>query len=310
MEITLEVNPGTVERERLPGFREAGVGRLSVGVQSFDDAVLRRLGRAHKAAEGRATLEAVRRAGFPDVSIDLLWGVPGRDRAGLARELDEAVAFAPEHVSAYELTVEEGTPYARAVARGQLVPPDPDEAAERYALVRERLAAAGLAAYEISSYARPGRRSRHNQRYWRREPVLGLGPGAWSTEPRRTGAPHGARRGNERALEAWLRRVEDASSAAPPAEALSPATARGEALLLALRTADGLRAAAFESEFGAPPRAFHGERIAALVDGGLLLESPAGDLRLSSRGWPLADAVAIEFLEPAPLASAPLGGLR
>jgi oxygen-independent coproporphyrinogen III oxidase len=296
VEVTLEVNPSTVERARLPAFREAGVNRVSVGVQSFDDTLLRRLGRAHRAGEARATLEAARRAGFDDVSLDLIFGVPGQDLAALHRDLDAALAFAPEHVSAYTLSVEAGTPYARAVARGRLVPPGEDDAAAMLEALRARLAAAGLPAYEISSYAQPGREAVHNRRYWARRPVLGVGMGAWSLDPPAEGAPFGVRRGNERSLEAWLARLARRPAEPPLADVLDAATARGEAAFLALRTAEGLRAAAFEVEFGAPPRAFFGASIEALCAAGLLEERPGGDLRLLERGVLLADTVAAHFV--------------
>jgi oxygen-independent coproporphyrinogen-3 oxidase len=295
-EVTLEANPSTLERARLPGFRDAGVNRLSVGIQSFDDRVLKRLGRAHRAAEGLAALEAARRAGFANLSLDLIFAVPGQDRASLRADLARAAALAPEHVSAYALTVEEGTPYARGVARGRLALPDDDTAAAMMEDVREALAAAGLALYEVSSYARPGYRSQHNRRYWRREAVLGIGLGAWSTEPRAAGAPFGARRANERTLEAWLARVEAGGPPPEPREVLGAATARAEAAFLGLRTAEGLRAAVFEAEFGAPPRAFFAPAIERVTGAGLAHESPEGDLRLTARGWLLADAVAAHFV--------------
>ncbi len=305
-EITLEVNPSTVERARLPGFRAAGVNRLSVGVQSFDDAVLRRLGRAHQAETARETLAAARAAGFANLSLDLIHGVPGQDVASLERDLAETAAFGPEHVSAYALTVEPGTPYARAVARGQLALPDEERALAQLERVRVRLEAAGLRRYEVSSYARPGREAVHNRRYWARQPVLGLGMGAWSSEPAGPGHPFGARRANERRLEAWLARVE---AGAPPPEAglevPDTATARGEAAFLALRTAAGLDAAGFAAEFGAPPRHFFADAIARLRAAGLLEELPSGDLRLSAAGWPLADSVAEAFVALPAQARAP-----
>jgi len=292
VETTLEVNPSTTERVRLPGFRAAGVDRLSIGVQSFSDATLKRLGRAHRADEARATLAAARAAGFDNVSLDLIVAAPGQRLADLARDLDEALAGAPEHVSAYQLTIEPGTPFERAAARGQLALADEDEGAAMLELLADRLAAGGLARYEISSFARPGRASRHNRRYWQRLPVLGLGLGAWSCEPPSPDAPHGARRANRRDLAGYLARIAagEPAAAAPP-ERLDAATARGEAAFLALRTADGLAAGAFAAEFGAPPRAFWPQAIADAVAAGWLVESEAGDLRLSDAGVLLSDSL-------------------
>lgn len=297
LEITLEVNPSTVERERLPGFRDAGVSRLSLGIQSFDDTVLRRLGRAHRADAGVASLRAARAAGFDNVSIDLIFAAPGQEEAALERDLDAIVAAAPEHVSTYGLTLEEGTPFAIAAGKGQLALPDDDLAARMMERVEVRLEAAGLARYEISSFARPGFTSRHNRRYWERRPVLGLGVGAWSIEPRGPEAPHGARRANVRGLAAYLERTEAGlPTDAGPTEILDLEAARGEAMFLALRTSAGLRIAAFAAEFGAPPRRFWGAEIDGFVAAGLLAEAQSGDLCLTRRGVLLSDSVFAAFV--------------
>ncbi|MEM9177897.1 MAG: radical SAM family heme chaperone HemW, partial [Myxococcota bacterium] len=188
-EVTLELNPSTVERARLPGFRAAGVNRLSIGVQSFDDGLLKRLGRAHRASVAEETLAAARAADFDDLSLDLIFAGPGQSAADLDRDLDRVIDFRPEHVSTYELTFEPQTPFGRAVADGRMAPPDEDLAAAMIERVEQRLESAGYARYEISSYARPGRRARHNARYWQRQAVLGLGLGAHSTEARRADRP-------------------------------------------------------------------------------------------------------------------------
>jgi len=295
-EITLEVNPSTLERGRLPGFRDAGVGRLSIGVQSFDDLVLRRLGRAHRADEARRTLAAARAAGFDNLSLDLIVGGPDSTLQRVESDLEEVVRHEPEHVSVYELTVEAGTPFAEAARRGRLRRPDEETATRMLELAEERLEAAGLRRYEISSYARPGRESRHNLRYWQRLPVLGVGLGAWSTDPPGPDAPHGVRRANTRELGPWLERAEAGLPAEATSERLEPATARGEAVFLALRRRQGLRAASFCAEFGAPPRHFFGPAIAELRDAGLLSESAEGDLALTARGRLLSDSVFERFV--------------
>jgi oxygen-independent coproporphyrinogen-3 oxidase len=297
VEVTLEMNPGTTERERLPGFREAGVNRLSIGIQSFDDAVLKRLGRAHRAQEGRAALRAARDAGFENVSLDLIFGAPGGSEAQLARDLDDAIAFAPEHVSAYELTIEAATPFERAARRGQLALPDEAESVRCFELVEERLEAAGLARYEISSFAQPGRASLHNRRYWERRPVLGIGMGAWSNDPPDAVAPFGARRANPRDLDAYLAWVARGEAPDPgPREVLSEATARGEAVFLALRTVRGLDARGFAAEFGGPPRAFFAKEIDELAAVGLLEEGGQSVLRLTRRGRLVSDSVFERFV--------------
>jgi len=296
-EVTLELNPSTVERERLPGFRHAGVSRLSVGVQSFSDETLRRLGRAHRVSEVHETLAAAREAGFASLSIDLILAAPGQRLADLERDLACAVAAAPDHLSTYELTIEPATPFAVADRRGQLERAGEDEALAMIEATRERLGAAGLERYELSNYARPGHRAVHNQRYWRRRPVLGLGVGAFTTEPPGEEARYGVRRSNRRDVAGYLRSVEGGAlpEAAPP-ETLSPREARGEAMFLALRTCDGVDAAAFGDEFGAPPRAFFAPAIDALLASGLLEEGPEQALRLSARGRLLADSVFEHFV--------------
>lgn len=297
VETTLELNPSTLERERLPGFREAGINRLSVGVQSFDDTTLKRLGRAHRADEVHLTLAAARSAGFEVLSLDLIFAAPGQDLERCERDLEQTIAFGPEHVSAYELTLEPGTPFAAAAARGRLALPDEDAALAMLDRAEQRLRDAGYERYEISSYARPGFAAVHNRRYWERRPVLGLGMGAFSTDPASAAAPYGTRRANTRDLRSYLERVgAGASPEAQPPERLDVATARGEAAFLALREARGLEAAAFAREFGAPPRGFWPDAIESLTGQGLLRESPQGDLCLSARGRRLADSVFEHFV--------------
>jgi oxygen-independent coproporphyrinogen-3 oxidase len=297
LEITLEVNPSTTERARLAAFRAAGVNRLSVGVQSFSDATLKRLGRAHRAAESHATLAAARAAGFENVSLDLLFGAPAQTMASLDADLDALLAFAPEHVSAYALTLEGGTPFERAVRGGRLAVPDDDAVAEMIARVVERLGGAGIRRYEVSSHARPGFEARHNRRYWERRSVLGIGPSAWSSEPPDARAPFGARRVNLRGLAAWQARALAGEAASDdPRETLTAASARGEAVFLALRTADGLAADRFAAEFGAPPRAWFAAAIDEMVGAGLLAESRDGGLALTPRGFLLSDSVFERFV--------------
>jgi oxygen-independent coproporphyrinogen-3 oxidase len=293
-EVTLEVNPSTVERERLPAFRDAGVDRVSLGIQSFDDTTLRRLGRAHRAREGEAALAACRAAGFARLSLDLIAAAPGQDLAAWERELERAIAAAPDHVSVYELTLEPGTPFAIAAASGRLATADEDTAALMLERAEQRLGAAGYRRYEISSYARPGREALHNQRYWHRRPVLGLGMGAVSSDPGAPGRPHGARRTNPRALDAYLDVAAGRRTA--EVEVLTPQAARGEAVFLALRTDTGLDAQRFAREFGALPRAFYGDEIDALCAQGLLGEGEGGRLQLTPRGRMLSDTVFAHFV--------------
>jgi oxygen-independent coproporphyrinogen-3 oxidase len=188
--------------------------------------------------------------------------------------------------------VEEGTPFALAAARGQLRRASEETVVAMIEMAEERLGAAGYERYELSNYARPGFAAVHNRRYWERRPVLGLGVGAFSTDPVRPAAPYGIRRANTRDLSAYLERASAGRSAeAAPPELLDAPTARGEAAFLALRTAAGLGAEPFAREFGEPPRGFWKDEIRELVDRGLLEERAGGDLRLTRRGRLLADQI-------------------
>jgi len=295
-EITLEVNPSTLERARLPEFKSAGVTRLSLGIQSFDDKTLKRLGRAHRAEESWQTLEAARKAGFDNLSLDLIYAAPQQSFADFERDLGHLLDFAPEHFSAYELTIEETTPFALADRRGQLERCDEDTAARMYETLAARGETAGIHRYEISNYARPGCEAVHNARYWRREPVLGIGVGAFSSEPPRQDARFGARRGNTRLLADYYARIESGESAEVDCEIHSEEEARGEAIFLSLRRREGLDAAAFAAEFGATPRELYAATIDELVATELLLENPRGDLCLTASGQLLSDSVFARFI--------------
>ncbi len=296
LEVTLEVNPSTLEADRLAAFGAAGIDRLSIGVQSFDDRQLKRLGRAHRAPVVRTTLEAARRAGFENVSLDLIFASPGQTAADLERDLAETLAWQPEHVSTYELTFEPATPFGKALAAGRLEACDEDRAADMIEQIERRLVAAGYERYEISSYARPGRRARHNARYWQRQAVLGLGMGAHSTEARSAAHPHGARVANPRTLEAWRAAIGSDPASAGLLERPTPAEARGEAVFLGLRQSEGVSAARFAAEFGAPPGAYFADEIARSRERGWLEEDQDGSFRLTAAGRLVADSVAAEFV--------------
>ncbi len=288
-EVTLELNPGTSEVARLPGFREAGVTRVSVGVQSLDDDTLRRLGRAHKGAEARAGLQACLAAGFASVSADLIFGAPRQSEAAALADVERVCDLGVPHVSAYALSLEPGTPFHAASLRGRLALPDEDLALTLLRLVRARLAAAGLAPYEISNYARPGHRSRHNERYWTRAEVLGIGPGAAShVGDRRT------RNLRERA--AWARAVAAGAAPVEEDERIDEAAARRETLYLGLRRLEGVSRAAFQRRFGGPPERWFAGEIEQLRERELVGDA-GGCLRLTERGILFADEVFLEFVE-------------
>jgi oxygen-independent coproporphyrinogen-3 oxidase len=287
-EITVELNPGQLEVARVPELRAAGVTRLSVGVQSLDGEVLRRLGRAQSADEARRGLEACLAAGFESVSADLIYGAPGQSVETLLRDAEILVDLGVPHVSAYALTLEPETPFARAAAAGKLELPDEDTVVEMSARLRARLAAAGLARYEISSYARPGHRSRHNQRYWLRRDVLGLGPAAASLLGDR-------RLKNARAPAAWRAALARGESPAVEDERLGAAEARREALYLGLRRLEGVSRAEYLRRYGEAPEVSLGAELARLRRRGLVIDE-SGAIRLSEAGLAFADDVFEELV--------------
>lgn len=254
LEVTLEANPGTVDRERFAGFRRAGVNRLSIGIQSFEPRLLERLGRRHSVEESRLALRAARAAGFDNLSIDLMYATPTQTLAELERDLNEAIEVAPEHVSAYALIFEPGTPLTRDLQAGRVQRTPEELEATMFEAVRERLESAGLPPYEISNHARPGRAARHNQSYWRGHPYLGLGAGAHSFAP--TGAPSdpdavdGVRWQNARDPGRYVEKTTATGHALDEHEALTPEQAKGEFCWLALRESRGLDRGAFAHRFG------------------------------------------------------------
>jgi oxygen-independent coproporphyrinogen-3 oxidase len=289
LEVTLEANPGSVEAGRFRGYAEAGVNRLSMGVQALNDADLRRLGRLHSLAEARAAFD-VARSRFERVSFDLIYARQDQTIADWRAELREALAMAADHFSLYQLTVEAGTAFGDRHAAGKLrgLPPD-DAAADMYLATQDICEAAGLPAYEISNHARPGQESRHNLIYWRSGDYAGIGPGAHGRL-----TLGGARRATEalRAPAAWLERVEAGLSAELPRETLTRAEQGAELLLMGLRLGEGVDMERYAAVSGAPlPSA----ALAQLADLGMV-EISAGRLRASKAGRPLLNAILRELL--------------
>ena len=244
-EWTIEANPGTVDAPRLAALRALGLDRLSLGVQSFDDALLRQLGRIHARWDVLLAVSAARAAGFGEISLDLIYGLPGQTLAGAAADLDEALALAPEHLSIYELMVtnlEAPTPLARDVERGLAVLPDEEVTFEMGRAAVERAEAAGLARYEISSFARPGHRARHNQLYWNGGEYLGLGLGAVGFALCDPARPElgGRRWTNTRDPSRYFEALARGELAEADGEDLDAATLFEERLLLGLRQCEGL----------------------------------------------------------------------
>ncbi len=290
-EVTLEANPGTVTRATLDGYRAAGVDRLSLGAQSFTPRLLHALGRDHTPDDVEAATAAAREAGFANVSLDLIFAVPGSTLGEWRHDLERAIALEPAHVSAYALTFEPGTPYHAWRASGRVHAVDEDVEAAMAEHTAERLPAAGLARYEISSWARPGRASSHNQRYWDGSSYLGIGAGAHSFAADPAAA---ARWSNVRHPQAYMDAVASAGTAVAERHPLDDDEARADFAFTGLRRVVGIDTRRFAARFGRPlVEAF--PHVPGLVHDGLL--EWAGDaLRLTARGLRFADTVAATFV--------------
>jgi putative oxygen-independent coproporphyrinogen III oxidase len=287
IEITLEANPTSVEAERFAAFRAAGVNRASLGVQALDDRALRFLGRGHDADQAREAVALAARH-FPRFSFDLIYARPTQTVDAWRAELGEALAMAGDHLSVYQLTIEPGTAFAPAHARGDFVLPDEETQGALYETTQEMLGAAGLPAYEISNHARSGSECRHNLVYWRYDDYLGLGPGAHG---RLTLAGDKRATRNRRAPEAWLAAVETSGTGLEEETILGHDERRDEILMMGLRLAEGVARARFLRETGSDfESALDPERLAKLIEGGFLaLDDRA--LRASAAGRQRLNAV-------------------
>ena len=287
-EITLEANPTSVEAERFRGYRAAGVNRVSLGVQALDDPSLKALGRMHTAEEALAAV-AIAKSSFPRVSFDLIYARPAQTptqwRAELKRALEEQV----EHLSLYQLTIEEGTPFAALHRAGKLKVPDTDLARELWDLTQETCDAAGISAYEISNHARPGAESRHNLVYWRSGEYVGVGPGAHGRIDTDQGRMATA---TERHPERWLALVEDRGHGLVVDEPLGAIERADEFLLMGLRLREGIERNRFRHLAG---RDFDPDRIASLAGDGLIETTSSGRLRVTAEGFPVLDAIVADL---------------
>ncbi len=291
LEVTLEANPTSVETGRLRGFRDAGVNRVSLGVQSLDDAALRGLGRGHSAAQAMTALEAAR-AIFPRISFDLIYARPGQGLAEWRAELDRALALGPDHLSLYQLTIEPGTRFEALHRQGLLAMPEPELGAALYEETGRIAAGHGLLAYEVSNYARPGSESRHNLAYWRYGDYAGIGPGAHGrrSSPSADGPPAIFATRRHRAPEPWADRVErQGHGLVDDVRLVAPEPAR-EMLLMGLRLSEGIEAVRFAARTGtALEDALEPEILQAAIEAdylswrdGRLAATPEGRLRLEA----------------------------
>ncbi len=287
-EVTLEANPTSVEADRFRGYREAGVNRVSLGVQALDDGDLRALGRLHTVAEAMAAVEIAAQT-FERSSFDLIYARPGQTPQAWREELREGLRRAGGHMSLYQLTIEPDTAYEKLFLAGKLKTPDAETSRALWDVTQEETAAAGLPAYEISNHARPGQESRHNLVYWRYGDYVGVGPGAHG----RIGADRRRRaHATERNPEDWLTRVGAEGHGLTVDDGLSCEEQGDEFLLMGLRLREGVDPARYAALSG---RAIEPRRVASLVEDGLVEITPEGRLRVTAEGFPVLDAVVADL---------------
>lgn len=288
LEFTVEANPGTVDFSVLRKLRALGVNRLSFGVQSFQDEILLRLGRLHTAAEAEKAVCEATRAGFDNISIDLMYGLPGQRCADLEASLCRAAKLPVRHISVYGLQVEEKTPLKRLLTKQALHLPTEAEEDQMYELMIQRLHEAGFQRYEISNFSLPGFESQHNLRYWRYRPYLGLGVAAHSFfAPKRFW--------NASFIPMYIRQMKRLKSAVEGEETLSSRVQMEEFCFLALRQSEGIETTAFEQRFSQAFSPLYGHIIGRLKAAGLI-EERTGRICLTPRGMKFGNRVFAEFL--------------
>lgn len=288
IECTVEVNPETVHEEKLRILRESHVNRLSLGFQSLKDIDLGRLGRIHSVKSARDAYHKARRVGFRNIGIDLIFGIPGQSHAGWVETLHRAVELGPEHISTYNLTVEPGTALAQEMAEGNVSGLSEDQESSMYEYTIDFLEASGYEHYEISNFARPNFRSKHNQLYWDHFPYLGFGPSAhtfynnWRSE-------------RVRDVSEYILRIEHRESTVGGEEFLSKGKLMSEAVFLGLRKRSGLNIDLFRQRFGADVNDLYGDIVKKYVDM-QLLERSGSFLRLTRKGLMVANTICAEFM--------------
>jgi len=297
-EITLEANPNSLDEEYLRTIRDVGINRLSIGVQSFHDDELKALDREHSATDATNAYRAARAAGFDNVSLDLIFGLPEQEMSSWQESVEEALALEPDHISLYALTVEQGTPLARDVARGRTPSPDPDAQADQYEWTQERLAEAGYEHYEISNWAKPGHRCEHNLTYWRCQEYLGLGAGAHSyLDGVRFAVATLPNRYLELVNESWEGMLAGGGEMRQvvSGETITPELAMADTLILGMRLNEGISLSAFRARFGVDALEHFAEHL-EMPFAERLVEHADDHLRLTKRGRLLANEVFANLL--------------
>ena len=281
VEFTVEANPNTIAVDSIAFLRAHGVNRLSIGVQSFSDRVLKTLGRAHTAAQAEEAFKTARNAGFQNISIDLIYGVPGQSHDDWASSVHRALTLEPEHISSYCLSLDEGSQFMREAEAGRLALPDDDVAARMYEFALRALTGAGYRHYEISNFSLSGYECLHNMNYWERGEYLGLGPGAWSFIS-------GERYHAVADIHEYSRRLAEGLSIVEDVETVKNGRAAEETIMLGLRTDKGVDLRKYEQEFGPEASRYLEACIATLRDSGLVRVKD-GRLMLTNRGILLSD---------------------
>lgn len=291
-EITLEANPSSVEAARFAGFRDAGVNRVSLGIQALDDTALKFLGRAHDRTQALAALATAQQV-FARVSCDLIYARPGQTVAAWRDELQTAIGFGTSHLSVYQLTIEKGTPFYAAHRRGEFTLPDEAAAATLFEETQTRLTEAGLAAYEISNHARAGMESRHNLLYWRAEDYAGIGPGAHG---RITLAGETLATMRKHKPEDWLRAVDEEGYGSQEEAVVDRAERVTEMLMMGLRLSEAIPRARFRRIAGAEPeQVLDAASLKRLIDGGFITLDADG-LRATDAGRQRLNSVLIDLI--------------
>lgn len=293
-EITLEANPGTVESANFAGYRSHGVNRISIGVQSFQPHLLKFLGRVHSANEAVSALRVIGDAGFENFSLDLIYANPDQTLRDLENDLDTALSFQSPHLSAYNLTIEEGTPFHHAYRSGRFALPSEETEIAMAGLIERRLSAAGLQRYEISNYARPGFHSRHNVNYWQSGDYLGIGAGAHSHKRAAKNGIYGRRWWNEKNPARYMNQIRESGQAIADAEESDLARAAGEYMFSGLRLIEGICLDAFVRRFGKSASELY-PQVSGWVSEGLM-ETDGKRLRLTPRGILVANAIFVHFV--------------
>ncbi len=288
MEVSVEVNPATIDYSGLVELRQAGFNRISIGVQSLDDSDLARLGRVHTAAEARETVFQAQKAGFANLSLDLMYGLPGQDLTSWQQTLEKAFSLSPDHISMYELTIEGKTPFAVLAGQGSLDLPDEDEILAMMDHAGMIVQQCGLNRYEISNYARPGYECCHNINYWNNGSYLGFGPGAVSCQS-------GRRMTMVADVEQFCCRVQRSESVLVDEEELTVEERFRETVIMGLRMLAGLSLNGLETRFGINLLEYYGETLDRLLQQGLI-EIQQGRIRLTRQGLLLANSVMAELV--------------